>query len=225
VIGATRGLGLALTKMLLEEGHTVAAGIRPREVPEALRELSLRYGNKLLVRPADVTSEKDIRSFAVAAAAFMGKADALCVVAGVNLPGDREHMLQDCVFADIRTTFEINTLGPILAVRYFYPIMEKGGKVLIITSESVGLDRVWSGTPGYALSKTAATKTAGILNASVTDVDFYAVHPGRPVTDMNPAGEISAGESAAGLAGIMTGRVPVSREVWYIDYKGDPMDM
>ena len=225
VIGATRGLGLALTKMLLAEGHTVAAGIRAREIPEILRVLEAQYGGKLLVGSADVTSEDDVRSFAAAAAAFMGKADALCVVAGINLDGDRTHPLQECVFSDIRETFAVNTLGPILAVRYFYPLMEKGGKALIITSEGVGLRSAWGGMPGYSLSKTAATKAAGILNASAPDVDFYAVHPGRVISDMNPNGEIDADESAAGLIGIMAGTVPVSREVWYIDYKGGPMDM
>jgi len=211
--------------MLLEEGHTVAAGYRAHEAPETLRALSARYGGKLLTGSADVTSEEDVKSFAETAASFMGKADALCVVAGINLPGDRAHHLQDCVFADIRMTFMVNTLGPILAVKYFYPVMEKGGKVLIITSEAVGLRNAYSGTPGYALSKTAATKVSGILNASAEDVDFYSVHPGRVISDMNPNGEISAEESAAGLIGIMTGTLPVSRKVWYIDYKGNPMEM
>jgi NAD(P)-dependent dehydrogenase (short-subunit alcohol dehydrogenase family) len=225
VIGATRGLGLALTKMLLAEGHTVAAGVRTHEVPKTLQALLAQYGDRLMVKPADVTNEEDIRSFADAVAAFTGKADAMCIVAGVNLPGDRAHPLHECVVSDIRMTFAVNTLGPILAVRYLYPVIEKGSKVLIITSEAVGLRNAHSGTPGYALSKTAATKVSGILNASVEDVDFYSVHPGRVISDMNPEGEIDAKESADGIIGIMTGNIPISRKVWYIDYKGNPMDM
>ena len=225
IIGASRGLGLALTRMLLSEGHTVAAGVRSREVPETLRALLAQYNGRLLVRPADVTSEEDIRSFAGAAAAFMGKADALCNVAGVNLPGDRARPLHECDISVIREDFAVNTLGPILAVRYFYPVMEKGGKVLIITSEALRLRNVWPGMPGYNLSKTAATKVSGILNASMEDVDFYSVHPGRVISDMNPKGEIGADESATGLIGIMSGAIPVSRNNWYIDYKGNPIDM
>ena len=52
VIGATRGLGLALTKMLLAEGHTVVAGIRAHEVPKTLHVLLTQYGDKLMVKHA-----------------------------------------------------------------------------------------------------------------------------------------------------------------------------
>jgi len=89
----------------------------------------------------------------------------------------------------------------------------------------VGVKNAYSGIPGYALSKTAATKISGILNASADDVDFYSVHPGRPLTDMNQSGEISAEESAEGICGIMSGAIPVFRKVWYIDYMGNPMEM
>jgi len=225
VIGAKRGLGLALTQRLLAEGHKVAAGVRERDVPESLKALASQYGDKLLVGPADVTSEDDIKFFAETVAAFMGNVDVLCVVAGVIMPGDRAYPLHMGDVSEIPSTFAVNTLGPIIAVKYFYPVMEKGGKVLIITSEGVGVRNAYSGIPGYALSKTAATKVSGILTASANDVDFYSVHPGRPLTDMNQNGEISAEESADGIYRIMAGITPVSRKIWYIDYMGNPMEM
>jgi len=225
VIGAKRGLGLALTKKLLVEGHKVVAGVRERGIPESLSTFSIRYGDRLLVKPADVTNEEDIKSFAISAAGFLGKVDILCTVAGVSMPEDRAFPLHQCDVSAIRTTFAVNTLGPIIAVKYFYPVMEKGGKVLTITSEGVGVRSAYPGTPAYALSKTAATKVSGVLNASAEDVDFYSVHPGRVISDMNPNGEITAEESADGIYGITTGIIPVSRKVWYIDYKGNPMEM
>jgi len=57
VIGAKRGLGLALTNKFLAEGHQVVAGVRERGIPESLNALSARYGNRLLVAPADVTMD------------------------------------------------------------------------------------------------------------------------------------------------------------------------
>lgn len=79
--------------------------------------------------------------------------------------------------------------------------------------------------PCYALSKTAATKVSGILNASVSDVNFYSVHPGRMNTDMEPAtAQIEPEESAEGFCRLMTGKTPISRQKWYIDYMGGEME-
>jgi len=225
VIGAKRGLGLALTNSLLAAGHSVAAGVRDRVVPESLQALSVRYGERLLVGQAEITDEREVRSFADAVAARFGRADALCTVAGILLPGDRANTLLRCDIDEVRRTFDVNVVGPVIAAKCFYPVMEKGGKVLTVTSEGVGVHNAYPGSPAYALSKTAATKVSGILNATADDVDFYSVHPGRVVTDMNPNGEISAEESAEGILGILTGKIPVSREVWYIDYRGYPMEM
>jgi len=225
VIGSTHGLGFSLVAKLLSEGHKVVAGTVESEVPDSLKPLMEQYGDMLLVKPADVTNEEEIISFTKAAADFLGKVDSVCTVAGIMTPGDRTNKIQDCIISDISKTFAVNTIGPITVGRYLYHVMEKGGKILTITSESVGVKHVWSGTPGYALSKTAATKVSGIFNSSVDDVDFYSVHPGRPMTHMNRNGEITAEESAEGIYKIMAGITPVSRDVWYINYEGDPMDM
>ncbi|MDR2568762.1 MAG: SDR family NAD(P)-dependent oxidoreductase [Oscillospiraceae bacterium] len=225
VIGATHGLGLVLTEKLLTEGNDVAAGVIDRDVPESLKPLLEKYKDKLLVKSADVTNENEIEAFAKAAADFMGKVDAVCTVAGIMKPSDKVNKLHEVDVADLRATFDVNTFGPIICAKHFYPIMEKGGKILTITSEAVSVSHVWPGTPCYALSKTAATKLCGILKTSVEDVDFYAVHPGRPMTLMNQNGEIPAEESAEGIYKLMAGITSISREVWYVDYKGNPMDM
>jgi len=225
VIGSSHGLGFALVKKLLAEGHKVVAGTLEKEIPDSLIPLTEQYGDNLAVKPADVTNEDEMISFAQFVSEFTGKADAVCTVAGIMTPGDRINKIQDCIIPDIRRTIDVNTVGPIIAGKYLYPVTAKGGKILTITSEGVGVRHAWSGSPGYALSKTAATKISGIFNSSVDDVDFYSVHPGRPMTNMNKNGEITAEESAEGIYNIMTGITPVSRDVWYIDYKGSPMDM
>ena len=225
VIGATHGLGLALTEKLLAENCIVAAGVVDRDVPGTLEPLVEKYDDKLLVASADVTDETEIISFAEAVSGFMGKVDAVCVVAGILLPSDQETKLHEVDVSVLRRTFDVNFFGPIICAKYFYPLMEPGSKFIIITSESVGVRSVWSGMPCYALSKTAATKASGILGSSVENVDFYAVHPGRPMTLMNRNGEITAEESAGGIYNLMAGITPLTRSIWYVDYKGNPMDM
>jgi NAD(P)-dependent dehydrogenase (short-subunit alcohol dehydrogenase family) len=224
IIGASRGLGLELTRKFLEQGHTVAAGFR--NYPSlALEELQVQYGDKMMLFPSDVTNEDEIRKGTERCAAFFQEADALCNVAGVLLPGDRVNLIHQCNVDELRETFEVNTIGAVIVAKYFYPVIKKGGKLLTVTSEGPAIKNCGTWVPGYALSKTAATKVSGMFNHAVEDVDFYSVHPGRMNTDMGrTTAQIEPQEAAEGFYRLMIGETPMSRDEWYIDYKGDPMD-
>ena len=222
VIGATQGLGYELTKLLLEEGHTVAAGTFEPKPPEALSALKC---DKLHIFPCDVTQDKQMEAGAAACESFFaGKADSLCNVAGVLLPGDRANKIHECDPAELRRTFEVNTIGAVLSGKFFYPVMKKGGRFLIVTSESSSLNKCGTWVPCYGLSKTAATKTSGMFNAAVEDVDFYSVHPGRMNTEMGrTTAQIEPIESARGIYKLMSGETRLDRGTWYVDYNGNPM--
>ncbi|MCL2056799.1 MAG: SDR family NAD(P)-dependent oxidoreductase [Oscillospiraceae bacterium] len=224
IIGATQGLGYELARKFLEEGHIVAAGVVERETPPALQKLEEKYGQKLRVFRADVTDDTELEQGAKLCASFMGEVDALCNVAGVLLPGDRVNLIHECDPAELRKTFEVNTLGAVFTARAFYPVMKRGGMLLTITSEGPGIKNCGTWVPCYGLSKTAATKVPGMFNAAVDDVDFYAVHPGRMNTEMGrTTAQIEAAEAAEGIYRLMTGEIPASRAEWYIDYLGRPM--
>lgn len=222
VIGATKGLGLCLTKQLLEAGHRVAAGAIVISVE--LEALKAQYPDSLLVLEADVTDEAQMISVAEKAGAFLGEIDGLCNVAGVLLDGDRVKLLHECDISELRRTLDVNTVGPVIVAKSFYPRLKKGANVFTVTSEGVGIRSCGTWVPCYGLSKAAATKVSGILNASVSDVNFYSVHPGRMNTDMGrTTAQIEPEESAAGFCRLMTGETPVSRDRWYIDYLGGEM--
>lgn len=223
VIGAAKGLGLCLVGQLLEKGHRVAAGTLQR-VPK-LESLSVQYGENLMVFDADVTDEEQMQKAAADVKDFMGFADALCNAAGVLLPEDRVRLLHECDIGELRKSLDVNAVGPVIAVKCFYPYIKKGGSVFTVTSEGTGIKNCGTWVPCYGLSKTAATKVSGILNASVPDVDFYSVHPGRMNTDMGrTTAQIEPEESAAGFVRLIDGSIPLSREEWYIDYQGNRMD-
>ena len=225
VIGATQGLGYELVKLLLNEGHTVAAGVLEKEPPVKL--LALGDSKKLHIFQADVTQDSQLEAGAIACEKFFGgKADALCNVAGVLLSGDRDKLIHECDPQELRYTFEVNTIGAVLVGKYFYPVIKKGGQLLSITSEGVGLSSCGSWVPLYSLSKTAATKVSGMFNAAVPDVDFYSIHPGRMNTEMGrTTAQIEPLEAAEGIHKIITGATALSRDVWYVDYNGNPMSM
>ncbi len=225
IIGATQGLGLELSRKFLAEGHTVAAGAVERKTPPSLEELRLLYGERLMVFRADVTDENEIRKGAELCTGFFGKADALCNVAGVLLPGDRVNLIHQCDVAELRKTFEVNTIGAVIVAKSFCSALKKGGKLLTVTSEGPAIKNCGTWVPCYALSKTAATKVSGMFNLAVADIDFYSVHPGRMNTEMGrTTAQIEPQESAEGFYRLMTGQTPMSRSEWYINYKGEPMD-
>lgn len=225
VIGATQGLGLELVRKFLSENHTVAAGVVDRQTPPALADLQRVHGDRLMVFQADVTNEEEIRAGADRCASFFGPADALCNVAGVLLKGDRVNLIHQCDIAELRKTFEVNTIGAVIVGKYFYPVIKKGGKLLTVTSEGPAIKNCGTWVPCYGLSKTAATKVAGMFNKAVDDVDFYSVHPGRMDTEMgHTTAQITPQESAEGFYKLITGATPTSRNEWYINYKGEPMD-
>lgn len=223
VIGANKGLGFVLTKMLLENGHKVASGIL--SISPELTELQEQFADSLLLFESDVTNEEQVKAGAKKAADFLGSIDALCNVAGVIMDGDRVKLLHECNISDLRTTFDINTVGAVIVAKSFYPHLHDGANVFTVTSEGVGIKSCGTWVPCYGLSKAAATKVSGILNASIDNVDFYSVHPGRMNTDMGrTTAQIEPEESAAGFCKLMTGETPISRDEWYIDYNGKPME-
>jgi NAD(P)-dependent dehydrogenase (short-subunit alcohol dehydrogenase family) len=222
ILGATQGLGLELAKIFASSGHKVAAGTVEQETPASLAAIE-----GVFVFPSDVSNEEQVKAGAKKCLEFFGgKVDALCNVAGVLLPGDRVNQIQDLDVSDLRKSFEVNAIGAIIAAKSFYPAIKEGGRVFTVTSEGTGLQSCGTWIPCYALSKTAATKVSGIFNASVKDVDFYSVHPGRMNTEMGRStAQIEASESAAWLLRVIAGDIPISRDNWYINYKGEPMGM
>ena len=226
IIGATQGLGLELVRKFLLEGNMVAAGVVDRITPASLQDLGDQYGDSLMVFQADVTNEPEIlRGASLCSDFFGGKADVLCNTAGVLLPGDRVNLLHQCDVAELRRTFEVNAIGPIIVAKCFVPLLKQGGRLFTVTSEGAGIKNCGTWVPAYVLSKAAATKACGMLNMAVPDIDFYAVHPGRMNTEMGRAtAQTEPQESAEGIYRLMTGATPLDRERWYIDYMGREMD-
>ncbi|WMJ87017.1 SDR family NAD(P)-dependent oxidoreductase [Anaerocolumna sp. MB42-C2] len=223
IIGAAKGLGLCLTEQLLKKGFLVAAGTISQTA--GLLALKKKYADSLLIFEADVTDEKQIEEGAGKCSQFLGTIDAVCIVAGVLLNGDRINLLHKCDITELKKTFEINAVGPVTVIKYFYPYLKDGANIFVVTSEGVGIQNCGTWVPCYGLSKTAATKACGILNQSVENVNFYAVHPGRMNTDMGrTTAQIEPEESAEGFLRLISGETPVSRDCWYIDYMGNKMD-
>jgi NAD(P)-dependent dehydrogenase (short-subunit alcohol dehydrogenase family) len=226
VIGASRGLGLELTKAFLSRGHSVFAVCRRDPVPGELEDLREQYGPQLLLAPADVTDAEQMAQAALLVKQAWGELDALIHAAGILADSDRVNPLHQADIGDLRATLDVNVVGPVITVETFYPLIKKGvnAPFVIVTSEGCDIASAGSWIPAYALSKCAATKIASIMNQSVPDVRFIALHPGRIRTVMGrDTWLIEAAESAEGIVKLITEGQMGQMDSWYIDYLGQDM--
>ncbi len=201
ITGAGRGVGLCLTKKLLELGFTVFAGCY--RVEEHLKGLTASFPG-LQIIPLDVTSDSSVLSAVDLVSKAAGGLDILINNAAVHLDTTM-NLLEDVVLDDIPKTFAINTIGPLRVTKYFLPLLLQGAPKTIvnISSEagSIG-DCTRRGEYDYTMSKAALNMQSKILQNYLKPKGFkiLALHPGWVRTDMGgPNADISPQESADGI--------------------------
>ena len=176
VIGADRGIGLAICRQLAARGETVAAACLGRG------EACDRAGVEVIPE-IDVTSGAAVARMAAALAKRGGKIDCLIHVAGV-LGLDALGSLD---FDDVRRQIEINTIGPLRAVEAALPHLAPDAKVGIVTSRVGSLaDNGTGGMYAYRVSKAGANMVALNLHHDLSQrgIAVAALHPGMVATDL-----------------------------------------
>ncbi|MDJ0852498.1 MAG: SDR family NAD(P)-dependent oxidoreductase, partial [Myxococcota bacterium] len=145
VQGASRGLGLAFTRALLDrpDVQRVVATCRDPEASEGLAELRARRGDALLVLPLDVRDEATVAAAAARVAEACGpQLHGLINCAGVlhESSGLRpEKKLEDVDPAKLRSVFEVNAFGPLLLAKHFVGLLRHDERaVLANVSARVG---------------------------------------------------------------------------------------
>ena len=152
VIGANRGIGLALTREMLGGSLPVIAACR--EATNELRELPVQVETGV-----DVADLGSLRALAKRLAAV--RVDSLAIVAGV-LSAEALDGIDEDALQRMQHQFDINTLGPLRVVSALRPLLGQGSKIGILTSRmgSMG-DNGSGGYYGYRASK-AAVNAVGV---------------------------------------------------------------
>ncbi|WP_205508605.1 oxidoreductase [Longitalea arenae] len=118
VTGASKGLGLALVKKLLQEGYRVAATSRN------LEELKKAVGvnsDSFLPLAVDVKNEKSVEKGVWDTIAHFGAIDVVVNNAGYGLTGSLEELSDE----EVRQNFDINVFGVLHVIRKVLPYMRK----------------------------------------------------------------------------------------------------
>ncbi|NMP31063.1 SDR family oxidoreductase [Thalassotalea sp. M1531] len=194
ITGANRGIGLAMTRLFIEQGCQVYGLCR--QSSEALE----RSGAKV-VSGVDVATDEGIE---VMVNALQGVAiDVLVCNAGIL----RDENLSQFNLDTMREQFEVNTLAPLRVVHALESQLLNGGKIAMITSRMGSIaDNGSGGRFGYRMSKAALNAASVSLSVDLADKDIAVgiYHPGYVQTDMvGGRGDISAHEAASRIVGLI----------------------
>lgn len=174
ITGAARGIGLALAKAALKQGHAVAATSRTLgSLHEALGEDTER----LLALEVDLTSEASVQAAIEKAISTFGRIDYVVNNAGYGQQGTIE-ALSD---AELRRNFDVNVFAPLHVLRHVLPHLRKqrSGHVFNVAS-IVGFQGGYAGWGSYVASKFALAGLTETLAVEVAELGIKAtvVYPG-----------------------------------------------
>jgi NAD(P)-dependent dehydrogenase (short-subunit alcohol dehydrogenase family) len=209
VTGASRGLGLALSRALVDRGWKVVVDGRGHDALAAAWT-----GEDRVTAIAGDVSEKDHLDRLVAAAGR--PMDALVNNASVLGPSPQPALL-DYPLDELRRVYEVNVLAPLALVQRALPHLAPRAAILNITSDASV--EPYEGWGGYGSSKAALDQLSAILGAEHPDLRVYAVDPGDMRTQLHqeafPDEDISdralPEESVPGLLALLEGNLPSGR--------------
>ena len=210
VTGASRGLGLATAKTLVDLGWNLIIDARNAK---NLFAAKADLGDKTIAIPGDV-SVADHQTRLIDAAMDAGGLDLLINNASMLGPSPQP-TLDSYPLEVLRHVQEVNFLAPLALIQSALPLLrERHGIVVNITSDAAV--EAYPGWGGYGSSKAALNQMTNILAAEEPDVAVYSFDPGDMNTQMHqeafPGEDISdrppPERSVPPLIALLEGRPP-----------------
>ncbi|MCU1692597.1 MAG: short-chain dehydrogenase/reductase [Frankiales bacterium] len=129
VTGASRGIGLATSRLLAQQGATVVMVARDEAV---LAEAAPQVGPAAVPLVGDVSRPDDVQRVFAEVEQRFGRLDVLVNNAGGASPSRLVEMTDE----QVRAVVDLNLLAPLYTLRSAVPLMRSGGTVVCVSSES-----------------------------------------------------------------------------------------
>src|SRR5438874_1815070 len=215
VTGASRGLGLALSRALAARGWWLVLDARAAtDLDAAARELARHTVVRSI--PGDVADPIHRRAL-VSAAADLGRLDLLVNNASVLGPSPQP-ALAAYPLDVLEDVYRVNVLAPLALTQLALPLLrDSRGQIVNITSDASV--EAYEGWGGYGSSKAALDQLTSVLGVEEPELGVYAVDPGDMNTRLHqeafPGEDVSdrpAPEaSVPGLLELIDGELPSGR--------------
>jgi NAD(P)-dependent dehydrogenase (short-subunit alcohol dehydrogenase family) len=177
ITGASRGLGLALTRELSARGWSLVVDARDGD---ALERAVGRLDGVVPV-PGDVADADHRRALVQVAGPSI---DLVVNNASLLGPSPRPD-LRDFPLGELAHVYAVNVLAPLGLIQEALPRLRPGAVVVDITSDAAV--EPYEGWGGYGSSKAALEQLTAILAAEHPDLRVYTVDPGDMRTAMHQA--------------------------------------
>lgn len=220
IAGASRGIGLELTRQLARRGDHVTASVRAEGAREKLAATLGAEGAQVRTVMFDTREAAQIRE---AASAVDAPIDVLVANAGIY--GPRRQSALDMDFDGVLDLFSVNSLGPLRVAQGFLPLVKRSARPRIVLMSSVLGSMALEGSfnVGYRASKAALNKIAQCLAEDLrgAGVTVVAMHPGWVRTEMGgPEAPLEVVDSAAGILAAIDALTPDDTGR-FVDYRGE----
>jgi NAD(P)-dependent dehydrogenase (short-subunit alcohol dehydrogenase family) len=208
VTGASNGIGLGLTKKLLNEGMEVIAVTRSGQTADFTHP-------NLTVIQGDISNEDSIAKVAEQIGKLGVKLDCLVNNAGVGLDLGDEVPTADLLKATLAT----NTTGTVLFTEALLDYLEDGGQILFLSTAMALIRNVGPSAPAYRMSKAAINVYAVMLSERLAgrNIRVTPLHPGWVQTRMGGDGApVTLDQSVNGIYKAITENEETGR-FWNIE--------
>ncbi|UGU15455.1 SDR family oxidoreductase [Sinomicrobium kalidii] len=186
VTGASKGLGLALVKQLLNDGYKVAGTSRSLERLEKEVEPSTDF----LPLEVDITDEESVSNAIDQAIESFGGIDVVVNNAGYGQLGTLEELTD----RESRQNFDANVFGSLNVIRRVMPHLrsKKSGHIINVSSIA-GLTGTFPGWGIYCATKFAVAGFTEALSAEIKEfgVSATVVYPGYFRTNFLDKGSLN----------------------------------
>lgn len=183
VTGASRGLGAATARILLQMGAGVVLNARSAGALHALAAEADPGGERSLVVAADVSDETACAALVGQTIERFGRLDALVNNAGVLQPLAR---LGDEAPAAWRYNIVVNLLGPYYLSHHALPHLRASGGRVVNVSSGAAVNPI-AGASAYSTAKAGLNMLTQALAKEAPEVTALAFRPGVVDTAMQVA--------------------------------------